>query len=237
MYGSFNNDIAHAYLLFFLQVLRNPDLDKESSRDDKENKEDKDKFSSKDLKNRNKRDEKIREKSSRDRESKSIVKGYKERIDERNKDREIKQKRYDDKKFYGRRDDREYVKEERRNDLKDDRRYETREDRKVEEKRGKSYEKMRQEKKKLAETKKHMIDANVSNVSPKKMKEENDIVSERKDVEESTLEDDLKGVKDDIYVQCDTIEYRVRDIAQNHTTKLETNVANAGKIFNYFYII
>lgn len=212
------------------KVLRNPDLDKESSRDDKENKEEKDKLSPKDLKNRNKRDEKVREKSLRDRETKPIVKGYKERIDERNKEREIKQKRYDDKKLYGRRDDREYMKEERRNDLKDDRRYEAKEDRRVEEKRGKSYEKMRQEKKKLAETKKQMIDANVSNASPKKVKEEHDTVQEREDVEESTHEDDLKNIKDNVYVQCDNTEYRVRaeDIARNRPAELGTDVPNAG---------
>lgn len=222
------------YFFIFLQVLRNPDLDKESNRDDKENKEEKDKLLPKDLKNRNKRDEKIREKLSRDRETKPIIKGYKERIDERNKDREIKQKRYDDKKPYGRRDDREYVKEERRNDLKDDRRYEAKEDRKVEEKRGKSYEKMRQEKKKLAETKKQLIDANTSNASPKKVKEEYDTVQEREDVEEAAHEDDLKNIKDNLYVQCDTTEYGVRaEDIRNCPVELGTDIANAGKIFNY----
>lgn len=198
-----------------LQVLKNPDLDRESSKDDKENKDDRDKLSPKDLKNRNKRDDKVREKSSRDRESKPIIKGYRERVDERNKDREIKQRRYDEKKLYGRRDEREGVKEDKRIDLRDDRRYETKEDsRKVEEKRGKSYEKMRQEKKKLAETKKQMADANVSEASPKKVKEEHDGVQEIEDtgghVRESTHDDDsLKHVKDNERVQRNAAEDRV----------------------------
>lgn len=197
-----------------LQVLKNPDLDRESSKDDKENKDDRDKLSPKDLKNRNKRDDKVREKSSRDRESKPIIKGYRERVDERNKDREIKQRRYDEKKLYGRRDEREGVKEDKRIDLRDDRRYETKEDRKVEEKRGKSYEKMRQEKKKLAETKKQMADANVSEASPKKVKEEHDDVQEIEDtgghVRESTHDDDsLKHVKDNERVQRNAAEDRV----------------------------
>ncbi|XP_014473298.1 PREDICTED: regulator of nonsense transcripts 3A isoform X2 [Dinoponera quadriceps] len=182
------------------KVLKNPDLDRESSKDDKENKDERDKLSPKDLKNRNKRDDKVREKTSRDREAKPILKGYRDRVDERNKDREIKQRRYDEKKLYGRRDEREGAKEDKRIDLRDDRRYEAKEDRKVEEKRGKSYEKMRQEKKKLAETKKQMADANVSSeASPKKVREEHDSVQEIEDtsgsVRESAHDDDDEDLK------------------------------------------
>lgn len=194
--------------------MRNPELDKEFSKDDKENKEERDKLSPKDLKNRNKRDEKIRDKLSRDRETKPMIKGYRERVDERNKDREIKQRRYDEKKLYGRRDEREGMKEERRTDFKDDRRYEAKEDRKMEEKRGKSYEKMRQEKKKLAETKRQMFDANVSDASPKKVKEEHDMVQEREDdtrnIKESTYNEDyVKCVQDNECERHDTAENRV----------------------------
>ncbi|XP_032664404.1 regulator of nonsense transcripts 3A isoform X2 [Odontomachus brunneus] len=196
------------------KVLKNPDLDRESSKDDKENKDERDKLSPKDLKNRNKRDDKVREKSSRDRETKPIIKGYRERVDERNKDREIKQRRYDEKKLYGRRDERESVKEDKRIDMRDDKRYETKEDRKVEEKRGKSYEKMRQEKKKLAETKKQMADANVNEASPKKVKEEHDSVQEIEDISEYIQEgthddDDLKHVRDNERVQRNVAEDRV----------------------------
>jgi len=159
-------------------------LDRELSKDDKENKEERDKFFLKDLKNRNKRDDKVREKTSRDREIKPIIKGYRERIDDRIKDREIKQRRYDEKKLYGRRDERENMREERRFEFKDDRKYEVKEEfrefreRKVEEKRGKSYEKMRQEKKKLAETKKLIADTNGEDTSPKRVKEVQDSVQE-----------------------------------------------------------
>ncbi|XP_011138079.1 regulator of nonsense transcripts 3A isoform X2 [Harpegnathos saltator] len=211
---------------FVENVLKNPDLDRESSKDDKENKDERDKLSPKDLKNRTKRDDKVREKSSRDRETKPILKGYR---DERNKDRDLKQRRYDEKKLYGRRDDREGVKEDKRIDLRDERKYEAKEDRKVEEKRGKSYEKMRQEKKKLAETKKQMADANVSEASPKKTREEHDSVQEVEDVtggnvrESARDDEDSKHARDNERVQRNATEDRVtgedapedrRDIAE-----------------------
>ncbi|XP_012231607.1 regulator of nonsense transcripts 3B isoform X1 [Linepithema humile] len=197
-------------------VLRNPDLDKES-RDDKENKDERDKMPLKELKNRNKRDDKIREKLSRDRETKPIIKGYRERVDDRNKDRDIKQRRYDEKKPYGRRDERDSMREERRNDFKDDRRYEAKEefresrDRKMEERRGKSYEKMRQEKKKLAETKKQIADVNGDDTSPKKVKEEQDTAQEREDGGKESVhnDDDSKHAKDNECTQRNTAEDRV----------------------------
>ncbi|XP_067206802.1 regulator of nonsense transcripts 3A isoform X2 [Linepithema humile] len=198
------------------KVLRNPDLDKES-RDDKENKDERDKMPLKELKNRNKRDDKIREKLSRDRETKPIIKGYRERVDDRNKDRDIKQRRYDEKKPYGRRDERDSMREERRNDFKDDRRYEAKEefresrDRKMEERRGKSYEKMRQEKKKLAETKKQIADVNGDDTSPKKVKEEQDTAQEREDGGKESVhnDDDSKHAKDNECTQRNTAEDRV----------------------------
>lgn len=208
-------------------------MDKESNKDDKENKEERDKLSPKDLKNRNRRDEKIREKLPRDRETKPIIKGYRERVDERNKDREIKQRRYDEKKLYGRRDERESIKEERRTDFKDDRRYEAKEDRRIEEKRGKSYEKMRQEKKKLAETKKQMVDATISNASPKKMREGHDTVQEKENItgsEESAYNDHLKRVRDNECVQNNNTEDRmVADLTQNcrHLVEQVDGIGNA----------
>lgn len=214
-----------------LQVLKNPDLDRESSKDDKENKDERDKLSPKELKNRNKRDDKVREKSSRDRETKPIIKGYRERVDERNKDREIKQRRYDEKKLYGRRDEREGAKEDKRIDLRDDRRYEPKEDRKVEEKRGKSYEKMRQEKKKLAETKKQIADANMSEASPKKIREEHDSMQEIEDssghIRESTYDDDFKHDKDNERVQRNAAEDRVTNEDASESCRNSTERGNS----------
>lgn len=216
-------------------------MDKELSKDDKENKEEKDKFSLKDLKNRNKRDDKVREKSLRDREIKPITKGYRERVDDRNKDRDIKQRRYDEKKLYGRRDERENVKEERRLDLKDDRRYEAKEEfresreRKVEEKRGKSYEKMRQEKKKLAETKKLIADANEEGANPKKIKEVQDSVQEKESGNKEPMYngDELKHARDNECAQQDTTEDRVTGNAtQDRRDSMEEGSAsgNTGRI-------
>ncbi|KAL6449332.1 hypothetical protein ACFW04_000740 [Cataglyphis niger] len=218
-------------------VLRNPDLDKESSKDDKENKEEREKLSPKELKNRHKRDEKIREKLSRDREIKPIIKGYRDRIDDRNK--EMKHRRYDEKRPYGRRDDRENVREERRLDLKDDRRYEAKEefresrDRKMEERRGKSYEKMRQEKKKLAETKKQIVDINGDNASSKKIKEEYDVVREKEDgscKESIHKEDEFKHAEDTVCTQHNTVEDRITmDTMRNcrdETTEERNSLSN-----------
>lgn len=222
-------------VFIFLQVLRNPDLDKDSSKDDKENKDERDKLSPKEMKNRNKRDDKIKEKSMRDREIKPIIKGYRERVDDRNKERDLKQRRYDEKKPYGRRDERE----ERRIDLRDDRRYEMKEefreprDRKVEERRGKSYEKMRQEKKKLAETKKQIADANGDDT--KKAKEEHDIVQERENGnnKESVYNgDDLNQIKDNECESHNTSEDRITmDTVQNCQDSVEegNDSVNAGE--------
>lgn len=167
------------------KVLKNPDLDKEVNKDNKENKDERDKASPKDLKNRNKRDEKLREKI-RDRDLKSLTKGYRERMDDRNKDREIKhQRRHEDKKLYGRRDDRDFLKEDKKNDFRDDRKYDIKEDlkeckeRRIEEKKGKSYEKMRLEKKRLAETKKNNVELTIDNISVTRItKEEQDVLQE-----------------------------------------------------------
>ncbi|XP_018057068.1 PREDICTED: regulator of nonsense transcripts 3A-like isoform X2 [Atta colombica] len=209
------------------KVLRNPDLDKELNKDDKENKEERDKLSPKELKNKNKRDEKIRDKSTRDREIKPIIKGYRDRVDDRNKEREIKQRRYEEKKPYGRRDERE----DRRIELRDDRRYEMKEDfresrdRKVEERRGKSYEKMRQEKKKLAETKKQIADANGDDTTSKKAKEEHDTVPEKENEnsKESVYNgDDLRHTKDNECEQHNTADDRITmDTLQNCRDSVE----------------
>ncbi|XP_076661537.1 UPF3 regulator of nonsense mediated mRNA decay [Halictus rubicundus] len=166
------------------KVLKNPDLDKEICRDNKENKEEREKLSPKDIKNRIKKDDKLREKTSRDRDrdSKPITKGYRDRVEDRNKDqRDLKhQRRHDDKKVYGRRDERDTIKDDRRNDGKDDRKCDYKEDIKdcreikIEEKRGKSYEKMRQEKKRLAETKKQNVEFNIDNEGSAKLRSEED---------------------------------------------------------------
>ncbi|KAL2726976.1 regulator of nonsense transcripts 3A-like [Vespula squamosa] len=167
------------------KVLKNPDLDKETNKDNKENKDERDKASPKDLKNRNKRDEKLREKVPRDRDLKPLTKGYRERMDDRNKERDIKhQRRHEDKKLYGRRDDRDFLKEDRKNDVRDDRKYDIKEDlkeckeRRIEEKRGKSYEKMRLEKKRLAETKRHNVELNIDNINVTCIMKENQDVSQ-----------------------------------------------------------
>ncbi|XP_076282245.1 UPF3 regulator of nonsense mediated mRNA decay [Lasioglossum baleicum] len=175
------------------KVLKNPDLDKEICRDNKENKEERDKLSPKDIKNRIKKDDKLREKTSRDRDSKPITKGYRDRVEDRNKDqRDLKhQRRHDDKKLYGRRDERDTrdtIKDDKRNDVKDDRKCDYKDDIKdcreikVEEKRGKSYEKMRQEKKRLAETKKQNVEFNIDNEGSAKLRGEEDD-SQRKELQ------------------------------------------------------
>lgn len=191
------------------------------------------------MKNRHKRDEKVREKLSRDREIKPIIKGYRERIDDRNK--EMKHRRYDEKRPYGRRDDREGVREERRFDLKDDRRYEAKEefresrDRKVEERRGKSYEKMRQEKKKLAETKKQSVDINGDDMNSKKIKEDYDIVREKEDgngKESICKEDEFKHARDNECTQHDTTENRTMDAMRNcgdETAEERNDSSNPGE--------
>ncbi|KAL6265178.1 hypothetical protein P5V15_005263 [Pogonomyrmex californicus] len=214
------------------KVLRNPDLDKDSGKDDKENKEERDKLSPKEMKNRNKRDEKIREKSMRDREIKPVIKGYRERIDDRNKEREIKPRRYDEKKPYGRHE--RDVREERRIDLRDDRRYEMKEefresrDRKMEERRGKSYEKMRQEKKKLAETKKQIAEANEEDMNSKKIKEEHDITQEMENENGKELVYNGDDIKDNECEQHNTLEDRLIDAIQNNRDSIEEgNATNA----------
>lgn len=194
------------------------------------------------MKNRNKRDEKIREKSTREREIKPIIKGYRERVDDRNKEREIKQRRYDDKKPYGRRDERE----DRRIDLRDDRRYEIKEefresrDRKVEERRGKSYEKMRQEKKKLAETKKQIADANGDDTNPKKAKEEHENVQERESENgrESVYNgDDSRHAKDNECEQRNTAEDRITmDTIQNCRASVEEGSGSVNKGENNLFV-
>lgn len=219
-------------------------MDKDLSKDDKENKKERDKFSLKDLKN--KRDEKVREKSSR--EVKPITKGYRERVDDRTKERDVKQRRYDEKKLYGRREERENMREERRLDPKDDRRYETKEEfresreKKVEEKRGKSYEKMRQEKKKSAETKKLIADASEEAASPKKVKEAQDNVLTEKGGENSKEQhpayngDESKDVGDNECAQHDTCENRVTTAnatqdCRDSADEGNGSSGNAGKIY------
>ncbi|XP_046816931.1 regulator of nonsense transcripts 3A [Vespa crabro] len=186
------------------KVLKNPDLDKETNKDNKENKDERDKASPKDLKNRNKRDEKLREKVPRDRDLKPLTKGYRERMDDRNKDRDIKhQRRHEDKKLYGRRDDRDFLKEDRKNDVRDDRKYDIKEDlkeckeRRIEEKRGKSYEKMRLEKKRLAETKRHNVDLNIDNINVTCIMKENQDISQEF-TEEGLISSLSKGIVEKI---------------------------------------
>ncbi|XP_076753027.1 UPF3 regulator of nonsense mediated mRNA decay isoform X2 [Xylocopa sonorina] len=189
------------------KVLKNPDLDKEMCKDNKENREEKDKLSPKDIKNRIKKDDKLRDKIPRDRDSKSIMKGYRERIEDRNKDRDIKhQRRHEDKKIYGRRDERDGMKDDRRFDGKDERKYDFKEDikdsrdRKIEEKRGKSYEKMRQEKKRLAETKKQNVEFSVDTENSVKLRNEDEEFQKKEsqvDLYENVKEEEPVGDKDD----------------------------------------
>ncbi|XP_034189508.1 UPF3 regulator of nonsense mediated mRNA decay isoform X2 [Osmia lignaria lignaria] len=202
------------------KVLKNPDLDKEMCKDNKENKEERDKLSPKDLKNRIKKEDKLREKIPRDRDSKSITKGYRERIEDRNKDREIKhQRRHEDKKLYGRRDERDGIKDDRRIDG-NDRKYDFKEDikdfrdRKIEEKRGKSYEKMRQEKKRLAETKKQNVEFNVDMESSIKSRIEDE------DFPRKESQVDLHENKDRGGSVSDTEVTKIREKQENNENKL-----------------
>ncbi|XP_012284926.1 regulator of nonsense transcripts 3A isoform X2 [Orussus abietinus] len=122
------------------KVLKNPDQEKDTSM--KESKEDKDeKVSPKDTKIRNKREDKVREKLPRDRDIKPLVKGYRER-DDRNKEREMKQHRkHDEKKPYGRKEERDNLRDDRKMELKEERKVEPKDEnkefkeRRVEEKR------------------------------------------------------------------------------------------------------
>ncbi|KOC65468.1 Regulator of nonsense transcripts 3A, partial [Habropoda laboriosa] len=119
------------------------------------------------------RKDKLREKVPRDRDSKSITKGYRDRIEDANKDRDIKhQRRHEDKKIYGRRDERDGMRDDRKYDFKED--VKDSRERKIEEKRGKSYEKMRQEKKRLAETKKQIIELTVDSENTAKSRNEDE---------------------------------------------------------------
>lgn len=160
----------------------------------------------------------------------------------------MKPRRYDEKRPYGRRDDREGVREERRLDLKDDRRYETKEefresrDRKIEERRGKSYEKMRQEKKKLAETKKQIVDVNGDDANSKKVKEEYDVVREKEDgigKESVRKEDEFTPAGDNECAQRDTAEDRVTvDAIRNcrdETVEEGNGSSNPGEIFIHIF--
>ena len=160
--------------------MKNPDLEKEANKD-KENKDEKERSITRDLKLRNKKEDKFREKLFRDRDAKLTIKPYRDR-EEKTKYRDMKhQKKYEEKKFYGKKDERENFKErteERRGALRDERKFENKDDhrdyrdRKIEEKRGKSYEKMRQEKKRLSETKRQSATENIEDNSTKGKQEE-----------------------------------------------------------------
>lgn len=189
-------------------------------KDNKENKEERDKLSPKDLKNRIKKEDKLREKIPRDRDSKSITKGYRDRIEDRNKDREIKhQRRHEDKKLYGRRDERDGIKDDRRIDG-NDRKYDFKEDikdfrdRKIEEKRGKSYEKMRQEKKRLAETKKQNVEFNVDMESSIKSRIEDEDFPRKESQVDLHENKDRGGSVSDIEVT------KIREKQENNENKL-----------------
>uniref|UniRef100_A0A0C9PZX1 UPF3A protein n=1 Tax=Fopius arisanus TaxID=64838 RepID=A0A0C9PZX1_9HYME len=144
------------------KVLKNPDAEREVGRENKENKEEKEK-PQRESKGR-KKDDKLRDKvlGPRDREGK-MGKGYK---DDRKQERDGKhQKKHEDKKSYRREEN--HPKEDKKVDgksqkeLKDD--FREQRERRTEEKKGKSYEKMRQEKRRLAESKKQ-VEGSAENV-------------------------------------------------------------------------
>ncbi|XP_034943362.1 regulator of nonsense transcripts 3A-like [Chelonus insularis] len=158
------------------KVLKNSDSEREVNRENKENKDEKDKMSLKEIKNRKRDDQKCRDKIvvSRDRDSKGIPKGYRDREDKKyerdNKNGNLK--KHDEKKLYSKqrdekdgysRDDKKY---DGKNYFKD--RKEFKEDsslqkeKTTDEKKGKSYEKMRQEKKRMVELKKGEIEENIN---------------------------------------------------------------------------
>lgn len=215
------------------KVLKNPDLDKEMCKDNKENREEKDKFSPKDIKNRIKKEDKLREKITRDRDSKSLIKTYRERIEDRNKDRDVKhQRRHEDKKIYGRREERDGVKDDRRFDGKDDRKYDFKEDkdsreRKLEEKRGKSYEKMRQEKKRLAETKKQNVEISADTESAVKLRGDDEEFQKKESQTDSY--ENVKGEDEPLGDKDDANIHKGRDQESNDKKVLiEESVQNLG---------
>ncbi|XP_044001711.1 regulator of nonsense transcripts 3B-like [Aphidius gifuensis] len=170
------------------KVLKNPDVERELGRENKENKEEKEKIIPvKDLtKNRKKDEVKIREKPLviRERETKVPSKNY--RDEKKYQERDVKnQKKYEEKKIYNRKDDnKDYLqKDDKKNHeivnklTKDDVK-----DKKIEEKKGKSYEKMRKEKRKIAENKKQIID-NQKDLSKKDDYEHKKIEIIKRDVE------------------------------------------------------
>ncbi|XP_066603707.1 regulator of nonsense transcripts 3A-like isoform X2 [Prorops nasuta] len=197
------------------KVLKNPDLEKDESKDNKENKEDKEKISPKDIKTRNKREDKIREKISRDRDSKSLGKTYRE---DWGKDAKH-QRRQEERRLYGRRDERENIRDERK-DIKDERRYEFKDDKetkdkKFEEKRGKSYEKMRLEKKRLAETKKQSSSGGTSSSQQDSTHEKDEEVALTESAMENT--EDISSTVVSSKVTRDSTEIEKQNVETEET--------------------
>ncbi|XP_033207112.1 regulator of nonsense transcripts 3A isoform X2 [Belonocnema kinseyi] len=188
------------------KVLKNTEFAKEASKDKKYDKE---KNVLKDLKLRNKKEDKFRDKPSKERDGKLSTKSYRDR-EEKTKDRDIKHhNKNEDKKFYAKKDERESFKdrmEERRSDSREERKFETKEDqnefmdRKLVEKRGKSYEKMRQEKKRLSETKRQSIAGHVADCISEKTKKE-DSSKQHKMSDENEMNDVQKD-KEHNGVRC-----------------------------------
>ncbi|KAK0078642.1 hypothetical protein PV325_002248 [Microctonus aethiopoides] len=205
------------------KVLKNPDADREISRENKENKEEKEKPFIKESKNRKRDDVKAKDKVlvTRDRDSKGTTKNYRDREDKKHERENKHGKKHEEKKLHNKREEKESYSRTNKEDQRDAKENggNHHKERTFEEKRGKSYEKMRQEKKRLAEAKKHgnVVDENVdiqmekikkNHVETKNNNVENseDVIAGQK-IKSITHEDDLKPNKCDLQynnIDCTT---------------------------------
>lgn len=227
--------------------MKNTEIEKEASKD---NKDDKEKNILKDLKLRNRKEDKFRDKPSKERDGKLSTKSYRDR-EEKTRDRDIKhQKKHEDKKFYVKKDERENLKdriEEKRSDSREERNFENQEDhnqfviRRLEEKRGKSYEKMRQEKKRLLETKRQSIGGNIADCSSGKTKneefskqhkksDENYMNSVQKDKEQSEVR--FNACKEYDYVKIS--RKKEKEEEELKATQNEVFIPESRFIFSFF---
>lgn len=174
--------------------MKNPDVEREVNRENKENTEEKEKILPiKEQKNRKKDETKLRDKVlvNRERDTKLLAgKSYRDR-EERKHERDNKHKKHEDKKLHKREDKDVHIKEDRNKnkEFKDDCHQK---EKYLEEKRGKSYEKMRQEKRlRLSELKKQSTtEDNIEN--PKELIQNKKHVIEKKKILTNTEGDDGK---------------------------------------------
>ena len=195
----------------------------------------------------------------KERDGKLSTKSYRDR-EEKTKDRDIKhQKKHEERKFYGKKDERENLKdrmeEKLSNDLREERKFENKEDHKefkdwkLEEKRGKSYEKMRQEKKRLSETKRQSIAGNAADHNSSKAKkeefskqlkksEENDTSAGHKDKEQSEARCNADKEFDDVKtLRKKEKEGEKLKITQDEVHHLESRLILSFRIQQVFFLL